>query len=529
YVYNGATFTMTGGSIASNQATYTGNYSIGGVFVANAANTNFIMTGGSIASNSGYTAGGVYVVGVNGKVSLGGTAQIYSGNTANSKANNLYFANGSSVALVTSAFKSGAKISVTRVNGEITSGYGTYNTGVSSDTYFAVDNEAEYLTYETGSGTSAEAFVSSKSNATNWDWFISRSTSTGSVQTVKLYSDWTAQRDTTGFAVSNNTSGALLVPSNAKIILDLNGFNLDRNYTSATSNGFVIYVQGQLTIRDSKAGNAKITGGFSSSSGTAGGIYVYSGSLTLESGHIYNNKMSSSNGAGGVWLNSNTTFTMTGGYIDNNSTTSSSAGAIWINNQTASRFIMTGGRIQNNSTTSTSHSGGVHVYSPGVLRLGGGAIIENNTSAGIPRNVYSTDNATKYEIVETITSAFHVGITKTNNNYTNTSGLVFTTNWYTYSGGASPIGKFFSDDSMYDVVSAGSISQREAAIWCIDGAKNWDEACAASSNDGKQRTVTLYKNWEAGYHSSYTTTFASALNGSYFSSGALYIYGSMNI
>ncbi len=502
YIYNSGVFNMTGGAVRANQATRASNYSYGGVFVANAAGTEFNMTGGSIERNSGFTAGGLHIAGINGKVSIGGTAQIYNGNTANGQANNVNFLNANSVINIVSPFQSGAKIAVTRTNGLITSGYSTHNAGVPFSTYFSVDQASNYFLYEEGEGASAEVFCSSVNNATNWDYFIARSMNTGTVQTIKLYSNWTAARSTTGFGVSYNSGGGLNVPAGAKIILDLNGYNLDRNYTSAASSGYVMYVAGQITIRDSKAGNSRITGGFNSTSSSAGGIYVSGGELTLESGHIYGNKVSNSISAGAVYINSSATFNMKGGYIENNASTNAGPGGVWVNGQAASRFIMTGGKIQNNTTTSATNPGGVQVNSSGVMRLGGNAVIENNTSAGTQKNVTTLDNNAKFEIVETIGSDFRVGLSKTNNNYENTSGLIFTTNWYQYANGASPIGKFFSDDSMYDVVSAGGIAQREAAMWCIDGAKNWQEANLKSSADGVQRTVKLYKDWVATAHSS---------------------------
>lgn len=58
--------------------------------------------------------------------------------------------------------------------------------------------------------------------------------------------------------------GVLIIPEKATVTLDLAGHKIDRNMTSATSDGQVIKVSGTLIINDS-VGGGTITGGNCSS------------------------------------------------------------------------------------------------------------------------------------------------------------------------------------------------------------------------------------------------------------------------
>ena len=286
YLASGAKMNMTAGYVYTN-TTGNNSYSAGGVYVYNNANTVLNMTGGHIQSNTGYAAGGVYVAGANSRINLGGKAYIRSNTcSSTSKTNDLHFANNTAVAHIVAPFVSGASVGMSRaVNGVITDGWETHNAGATMSSYL-IPSDSAFDIYETehtvGTTTTKEAFYSSRSNATNWDWFISRSASTGTWQTVKLYSTWTATSNS--FGVSNSYGGALNVPANAKIILDLNGYNVNRALTSAIGSGAVIYVSGQLRIKSSGSTTASVYGGKNSSQSGAGGVQVNSGgSLTLES------------------------------------------------------------------------------------------------------------------------------------------------------------------------------------------------------------------------------------------------------
>ncbi|MDE6274470.1 MAG: hypothetical protein K2L87_05435, partial [Clostridiales bacterium] len=526
---------ITGGY--NNRTDYQG---AGGVMVY--AGGEFTMTSGSLTGNHGAYVGGVNVYS-SGKLNIGGDVKIYDnflGTTTT--ASNIRLDNTATGKIgVVGELTGGKTFGVTRLgNGIITNGFGQFHPDADATKFFVSEN-ANYNVISEGSGSTREAAKLSYVAGTNWDYAIQTSISTRQPVVCPLFSDWTGVQNSTnpGFGTTSNcySNGALYVPSGANVILELNGHTVNRNFTSANNYGYVIYIYGgTLTIRDSSAEKTgKITGGYTNN-GTAAGVYIYTGTLNLEGGAITGNRNTNGSGTAGVGIyNSSSTFRMSGGSIDHNIATSGYAGGVYIYNSNSSIFEMTGGVITENSTVNASYTGGVYVNATSVFRLGGSAqIFDNKNTATVygHQDVFNADNTSKVSIVSNIESNFKVGISRTTNNYETglTSGRVFTTGWYTYANGASPEGKFFSDDAMYRVQSTGGLGQREAAMWCIDGAKNWDEACAASNSDGKQRTVTLYKDWEATYHGSYTTAFMSPLNGSYFTSGALYMNGSqMNI
>ncbi|MBQ3334220.1 MAG: hypothetical protein IJG85_01250 [Eubacteriaceae bacterium] len=85
-VGSGGKFTLSNGTISGNTATYKG----GGVFVSNTVDTQFTMNGGTIQNNTAAShGGGIYAEKA---IILGGTPTI-TGNTVNSRANNVFLSN----------------------------------------------------------------------------------------------------------------------------------------------------------------------------------------------------------------------------------------------------------------------------------------------------------------------------------------------------------------------------------------------------------------------------------------------------
>ena len=157
--------------------------------------------------------------------------------------------------------------------------------------------------------------------------------------------------------LENTNTSYLNVPAGISVTLDLNGHKIDRNLTEASNDGHVIQVKGMetnlgsLTIRDSQGGGT-ITGGFTSSGGGAGGIYVYYGNLTLESGSICGNKCTGFGGGGIRLAGSGSTFTMTGGSIT--------------------------GNVANTGKNSEAECGGaIFFYGSGEVHISGGSITDN--------------------------------------------------------------------------------------------------------------------------------------------------------
>ncbi len=112
-----------------------------------------------------------------------------------------------------------------------------------------------------------------------------------------------------------STDAALTVPEGKTVVLELNGFNIDRALTSAVENGSVIVNNGTLAIM----GEGQITGG--KTTGNGGGI-LNKGIFTLYGGEITGNVAAL---GGGVYSETNAQFWMTGGLIHGNTATSNPA------------------------------------------------------------------------------------------------------------------------------------------------------------------------------------------------------------
>lgn len=162
-------------------------------------------------------------------------------------------------------------------------------------------------------------------------------------------------------------SKAIVIDTDVTCTIDLNGFTIDRGLTEATSEGYVIKVEGTLTVKDSNTGGV-ITGG-NNSDYYAGGVYVYGGSFALEGGSISGNTNSHKSGyGGGVYLGNNasgngSTFNMSGGSITGNS--ASNGGGVY----NSGTFHMTGGSIAGNTAAcggGVYHSGGALTGTIGV-------------------------------------------------------------------------------------------------------------------------------------------------------------------
>ena len=114
---------------------------------------------------------------------------------------------------------------------------------------------------------------------------------------------------------ATNLDGALVVPAGKTVVLDLNGFSLDRNLGSAQANGCVIINNGTLAITDN-VGGAEIKGGYNT--GNGGGI-VNNGTFTLYGGKITGNHAAQGAGVYNSVANNGTVgFWMTGGLIAEN-------------------------------------------------------------------------------------------------------------------------------------------------------------------------------------------------------------------
>lgn len=397
--------------------------------------------------------------------------------------------------------------------------------------------------------------------ATQWTNALAKSKANKALITVKLGANWTAVSNTnftTSFGGSSDAldeftnpfyCGALCVYSGANIVLDLNGYSLNRNlFTSANINnssddlingGRVITVNGgTLEVTDGGSGG-QITGGRAATEG--GGVLLLGGAnFTLSSGIIRNNK---SYDGGAVRIRNNSRFVMNGGSISSNYAVSQSI----INCFRGGSFIMNGGAISSN--TCYSHCGSaIYTAQSGeantVQLLGGqitgnisdaageqcavrcnnsigdtivleNVIIANNTvkSSGISYGftfgamakvtlkagvqIYGHNNGDFYlpdGLSFTISGALNANGKTTHIGIKMAKPGAFSTGYGTANSSVNPSNYFFSNDTNYYVTNSGTGSSMRPAL------------VAQPSTPVKQTTLT----WQ---YSTNNSTWTSVANG----------------
>lgn len=174
------------------------------------------------------------------------------------------------------------------------------------------------------------------------------------------------------------TSGdtALTVPAGKTVIIDLNGYTINRNLSAAGENSNAITNNGNLTL----TGGGKITGANNTSEG---GAILNNGTLTIENAELSGNTASK---GGGVYNSSGAALTMNGGSIKNNTTNQYHGGGIC--NYGAVTF--NSGTISYNSTRQGGNGGGI--FNGGVLNIYGGTI-KNNTCGSNGGGIYFSDGS----------------------------------------------------------------------------------------------------------------------------------------
>jgi hypothetical protein len=164
---------------------------------------------------------------------------------------------------------------------------------------------------------------------------------------------------------------------------------------------------------------SKITGN-KASSFSGGGVYVESGTFTMEGGEISGNTVSSSSSyGGGVYVASNGTFTMGGGEISGNTASSSYSsygGGVSVSGGT---FTMEGGEISGNTASYSSYSssgGGVYVGSGTFTKTPTGGVVYGsnatpvslqNSADGHGDAVYRYDGSKERNSTIAANEAFH--------------------------------------------------------------------------------------------------------------------------
>ena len=163
---------------------------------------------------------------------------------------------------------------------------------------------------------------------------------------------------------SNDT--ALISVSGGNLILN-EGAIITGNNNSFGTGGGVFMNSGTFTMN-----GGEISGNTSNVNG--GGVYVLGGSFTMHNGDITGN--STYNGGGGVYVFSNSTFSMSGGKISGNTNTGFWGGGVCVD--IVGTFTMSGGTISGNTVNheyySQAESGGGGVFVAGTFTKSGGTI-----------------------------------------------------------------------------------------------------------------------------------------------------------
>lgn len=328
-IYNSGILIFEGGTITGNNAQLENSTQGYGGAIYNAANASLTISGGVITNNHAHNAGGIYN---DGNITLtGGSITNNNNNTSNSLSAGIYNTTNASLTISGKPIvenngygdiflQNGMKITI---DGELTGeegricikmanyNQGAFTTGLKEGVgysnpegykYFKSDNTS-YEPYFDETETTEASFY------TNWVALGKRFAAGG---TIKLNKDY----------VALGTDTYLEVPADKEVILDLNGKDINRNRTSATTDGCVFKNLGQLTIKDTGgAGLGTIRGGYNS--GDGGGI-VNNGILNIEGCEIYNNRAT---GNGGGIYHNGTSLNMkgnirihgnTGNYIEGN-------------------------------------------------------------------------------------------------------------------------------------------------------------------------------------------------------------------
>ncbi|MCM1441154.1 MAG: right-handed parallel beta-helix repeat-containing protein, partial [Roseburia sp.] len=398
--------------------------------------------------------------------------------------------------------------------------------------------EAEQTAKAAADGTQNKPYIITSSS--DWTDIVMASVAKGNGTTVyaKLAANWTASAGNFGagrgfgWNYSVDDAGCILVPSGANITLDLNGKTIDRKLTTAISNGSVICNRGYFTINDS-VGGGKITGGFSSTDDSAGGITIAQGWVTLNNGSICNNKntvTSTGRNAGGV-VSLGTTFTMNGGSVNDN--IGYSRGGVDIQSNGTLNFY--GGEISNNiaGTGATSAPcGGVRVAS-GKIQLKGSPIMSGNlTSATVDKNTCAvTPNTGKHSdmtinsntifIVGALGANASIGI-NANNNFTFTSG-------YGKYNGDGLSTHFFADESNRSIAAVGSGETKELQMVASYNQTQWSTAVQYSIANKVNVKVTLTADWEPTDGNSFGTGWGFGMSYAETSSGNILVPSGANM
>lgn len=286
--------------------------------------------------------------------------------------------------------------------------------------------------------------------------------------------------------------------TNKNVVLDLNGYIINRNLTAPANGGGVIFVDepGNLTITDSRPdathspaikykdinGNdvvvtgGIITGGYNTSG--AGCIYFKWATGTLNGGTIVGNKACGTDvygNAGGIVIRSST-VTMNGGAICGNEAVygddDTVVGGVMVNDLGGNTnvFNINGGLITGNYTNSTHGSclAGVYTYAS-KINISGKPQIYGNMNNGKNQNVIAsnTSKGRVLDITGKLSNGARIGVTTWRIPTYYYSPEDFTSGYATYHSGEQPSKYFTLDDEKAIMVYDGTTEPKVALKFTI--------------------------------------------------------------
>src|SRR5574344_535265 len=281
------TFTMSGGSITGNIASNDG----GGAYLMYG---EAFMNGGSITGNTA-TNGGGGVYNYSGTFNVSGSATVKDNTLKDgTTTSNVYLPSNKSIT-VTVALS--GEIGVTKKKAPTATSPVTVTKADSSYTLTETDaaklvsDEFDYDCVYDSSSKTMQMKSATIAHPTSWSELQTAIDAGGK---IKLTQD----------IVAESTDAQLNVPNGKTATIDLNGYKINRNLTTAVDNGSVFYINGgNLTINDTSTTDVskqgKITGG--SDLGSAGGVYmdINGSTFTMNGGNIVGNRATSTYASGG--------------------------------------------------------------------------------------------------------------------------------------------------------------------------------------------------------------------------------------
>ena len=332
--------------------------------------------------------------------------------------------------------------------------------------------------------------------AAAWEAATSASTNSENKATVKLLSDVTASGGSFGLTIDGSSYDYILISSGDFIILDLNGYTINRGLTSQTSNGTVISNIGNFTLNDtSEAKSGTIKGGSCTTNG--GGVYNHTSSIfTMNGGTISDN---TANYGGGVYNYTSVTFTMNGGTISGN-TANNGGGVYNYNNAT---FQMLGGEIRGNTA---NYGGGVWNNGTGTFTLDDESTISGNTASfyggGVNNNGVFTMND---GIISGNTAINGGGVKASQNTFTMNGGAISdnTANDGSFGGG------IYIEASVFNLSGSASITNNVIGGTITEGVLSGGTANNIHLGYGRIITITDVFTGSAGVTMSSIGTFTN--------------------